>query len=194
MTKSDAQTVLLPCPFCGSHAASNTIDGTLKVCCGDETDECPAGYNNFTLEQWNTRVPAAQRLVDAEGEAAKASEQPVELSRSVQLSLKAAMALTKKYLFAVGKMEIGDKEITELREVHYQVENALYDLEKAPKRESVSIEAAKKAMGVLEWISNHDFLPQSSTESAKAFCMQAPIMAKAGYNALRNEIKDGSTK
>lgn len=58
------------------------------------------------------------------------------------------------------------------------------------ERESVSIEAAKKAMGVLEWIANHDFVPQSSIDSAKAFCMQAPMMAKAGYNALRNEIED----
>lgn len=61
----------------------------------------------------------------------------------------------------------------------------------APKRESVSIEAAKKATGVLEWIASHDFVPDSSIEAAKEFCFKAPMMARAAYNVLRTEIEGG---
>lgn len=41
------------------------------------------------------------------------------------LSLRAAAALTRKYLEFVGEHTIGNREITELREVHYQIQNAI---------------------------------------------------------------------
>ena len=43
----------------------------------------------------------------------------------VTLSLKAAAALTRKYLQLVGEQTIGNREITELREAHYQIQDAL---------------------------------------------------------------------
>lgn len=71
-TKTDAQTVLLPCPFCGNHDFLAISNGMFN--CGQKTyyvecPECAACSGSFLLsaeeaiKAWNTRVPAAQRLV-----------------------------------------------------------------------------------------------------------------------------------
>lgn len=60
-TKTDAQTV--HCPFCGSPPLIETglVHGDSYSC---SSDRCFMMTIGLPKEVWNTRVPAAQRLVD----------------------------------------------------------------------------------------------------------------------------------
>jgi hypothetical protein len=80
MTKSDAQTVLLPCPFCGDSVLAISDDAPqayIQCSCGmnfnrcqkdDEYELCTDDSFGHMAKAWNTRVPAAQRLADASKE------------------------------------------------------------------------------------------------------------------------------
>jgi hypothetical protein len=100
----DLKERLLPCPFCGGHAAVRTNgDWTKSIWCLSCQAICGGGTLEYASQRWNTRAPD-HHITDLEARLAAAEAGEDALAEALK-SMKATCGFNRQMLAALAAYE-----------------------------------------------------------------------------------------